>query len=131
MKRAAALVHLSHDHHHTLVAARRLRRAADADADARARAAAVFAAHFDAEMARHFAEEEAEIFPLLGDGDPLVAQALADHAWIRAQVGRLRGGDSEPDAVRELAVRVEAHVRLEERRLFDAVQRSGALDAGR
>jgi Hemerythrin HHE cation binding domain len=61
MKRHPALVPLSHDHHHALVEARRLRQAADAP-DAAA-AAAAFLRFFAQETVPHFREEEELLFP--------------------------------------------------------------------
>jgi mannose-6-phosphate isomerase-like protein (cupin superfamily) len=70
VKRHPALVPLSHDHHHTLVRARELRRAAaDADDDGLAEAAARFCRAFAGEVTRHFRDEEELLFPLL---DPVV-----------------------------------------------------------
>jgi hypothetical protein len=57
MKRHPALVPLSHDHHHALVEARRLRRAADSPESAAA--AAAFLRFFAYETVRHFCEAEA------------------------------------------------------------------------
>ena len=54
MKRDPALIPLSHDHHHALSRARKLRRAATADAPTALVEAQAFLAFFDAETARHF-----------------------------------------------------------------------------
>lgn len=104
MRRHPALVHLSQDHHHTLVWARRLREGeTDGFAD------------FRRGLARHFREEEEQVFPLLAEfcAEPpdVLARALVDHARIRAL---------PPGA--ELADVLEAHVRLEERELFELLQ---------
>jgi mannose-6-phosphate isomerase-like protein (cupin superfamily) len=115
MKRDPALVPLSHDHHQTLVDARRLRRG---EPDAAHR----FLEHLP-ELARHFREEEEYVFPLLarqGDPPPELAEALAQHARIRALAARLETGDDA--AGPELGDLLERHVRLEERVLFERVQ---------
>lgn len=105
MRRHPALVHLSHDHHHTLVWARRLRRGETDGFDA------FLAGH----VLPHLREEEDRVFPLLAEFCPepseLLARALLDHQRIRAlppgpQLGEL----------------LEAHVRLEERELFELLQ---------
>src|SRR3954447_735958 len=104
MKRHPALVHLSRDHHHTLVWARRLKRGETDGFDAYRRG-----------LARHFREEEERVFPLLAEfcAEPpaVLAQACVDHARIRS----LPPG---PD----LGALLEAHVRLEERELFELLQ---------
>src|SRR3954447_25574136 len=104
MKRHPALVHLSRDHHHTLVWARRLKRGETDGFDAYSRG-----------LARHFREEEERVFPLLAEfcAEPpaVLARALVDHTRIRA----LSAGP-------ELGALLEAHGRLEERELFELLQ---------
>jgi quercetin dioxygenase-like cupin family protein/hemerythrin-like domain-containing protein len=130
MKRHRHLVPLSHDHHHALVEARRLRRAADrVDADRRA-AVTAFLRFFSTETIRHFREEEEQLFPALVDHDgadgDLLVQALLEHQRIHALVRRLEhgvaAGESDASSMRELAELLEAHVRLEERQLFPLIE---------
>ena len=138
MKRHSSLIPLSHDHHHALSEARRLRRAAEGDVAARRAAVGRFLRFFSEETVRHFREEEERLFPALVDApDPaeeLVVQALLDHQRLRALVARLDGdlaaGDAGAELMRELAERLENHIRLEERRLFPLAQEAvpGALD---
>ena len=107
MSRHPALVPLSHDHHHALVHARRLRRG---DSEG-------FAEFFAHDLARHFRQEEEIVFPLLaevGNEPPELARALLEHARIRALARR---------PAEELGRLLEAHVRLEERVLFETIQR--------
>jgi mannose-6-phosphate isomerase-like protein (cupin superfamily) len=129
MKRHRALVALSHDHHHALVAARRLRRAAEADADAAA-AVASFISFFAAETAPHFREEEEWLFPLVAEVDdarPLLIQALLDHQRLRALVRRLEA-DIDLEAMIDTADLLEVHVRREERELFPLIERAAAAE---
>jgi mannose-6-phosphate isomerase-like protein (cupin superfamily) len=122
LKRHPALVPLSHDHHHALSQARRLRQAGEAGDVAYAD---VFLRFFRAETTRHFREEEELVFPLLlGHGEappePLV-RALVEHGRIRALAVTLSRAPDE-ETMRELAVMLTEHVRLEERVLFELVQ---------
>lgn len=122
MKRHPALTPLSHDHHHALAAARRLRLAADAG-DASAEAAA-FARFFAEESVRHFRDEEERLFPLVAhseEAQPLVVRALLEHQQLHALARQLASGESGP--MRELAELLEAHVRFEERELFPLIER--------
>jgi quercetin dioxygenase-like cupin family protein len=133
VQRHSALVHLSHDHHHALVAARRLRRAAEADADP-AEAVATFTAFFAAETAVHFREEEESLFPLVAEFEearPLLVEVLLDHQRLRALVRRLEQEDDVREAMAETGQLLEAHVRREERQLFPLIERlvSPVLDA--
>ena len=122
MKRDPALLPLSHDHHHALVAARRLRTAAD-DPDPSA-ALEAFSRFFAAESVRHFRDEEERLFPLVADSEdarPLVIRALLEHQQLHALAGRV--GDGDPARMRALADLLEAHVRFEERELFPLLER--------
>jgi quercetin dioxygenase-like cupin family protein len=122
VKRHPALVPLSHDHHHALVRARELRRAATAGEDERRAAAARFRRFFADETGRHFREEEEQLFPLL-DGEPApLVQALREHQRLRALVRQL-GEDQSPETLVAVGELLEAHVRLEERVLFPLLER--------
>lgn len=128
MKRHPALQALSHDHHHALVAARRLRKAADAEG-ARETAIESFTAFFEEVTVPHFREEEETLFPLViedGEARPLVGQALLDHQQLRALVARLDG-----ETMTATADLLERHVRLEERELFPLIEHRAAADLER
>lgn len=128
MKRHPALIPLSHDHHHALVEARRLRRAADTPESAAV--ATAFVRFFAEETVAHFREEEELLFPLVVDLDEareLLVQALLEHQRLHALTARLQqnvaaGGEID-SVMRELGKLLEAHVRLEERRLFPLIER--------
>jgi hemerythrin-like domain-containing protein len=132
VQRHPALIPLSHDHHHGLVQARRLRRAADdGDASARLRAASGFAAFFARETAVHFREEEELLFPLLAGrseaAQALLAETALQHAEIRALVARLERSiaaeDVEAGLLAELGALLERHIRLEERQIFPLAEK--------
>ena len=125
MKRDPALIGLSHDHHHALSRARKLRRAATADSAEALVEARAFLAFFEGETARHFEQEEQFVFPLLGSAHPDVQRALDDHRTIRTLVAALAAetGAVSPEHLVELAVALEVHIRFEERELFEEVQR--------
>ena len=132
MKRHQALIPLSHDHHHALVEARRLRRAADRSEDPSGPATA-FIRFFRTSSVPHFREEEETLFPLVIDVEEareLLVQALLDHQHMYALVAALEAGDDVRATMRALGERLEAHVRLEERALFPLIERvaSAALD---
>ena len=133
MKRHRALITLSHDHHHALVEARRLRQAADRGEDP-ADAAAAFVRFFRTSSVPHFREEEETIFPFVVQADearPLLVQALLEHQELHALTAALEDGGNDVRAtMRDLGERLEAHVRLEERELFPLIERlaAAALD---
>jgi quercetin dioxygenase-like cupin family protein len=114
VKRHPALVPLSHDHHHALAQARRLRRGGEA-------AVPEFLRFFASETTRHFREEEELVFPLLYEDEPAELQeVLLQHRRLHALVRRLRDGE---DVAAELADLLEEHIRLEERHVFELVER--------
>ena len=123
MKRHAALVELSHDHHAALFVALQLRRADESTAD---KAHAVFMAYWDTHGQQHFREEEEVLFPAwatFGSAHhPMVAQALCDHVAIRGLAQQLAGQPSNVAVLGELGVELERHVRFEERSLFPLIE---------
>ena len=131
MRRHQALVPLSHDHHHGLVQARRLRRAGDeADPERLLQVASGFVDFFAREGAGHFRDEEEHLFPLLADcGDratSLLAEIAVQHAAVRSLVGQLRrsiqAGSVEAEVLDRLGELLEQHIRLEERQLFPLIE---------
>ncbi len=133
LRRDPRLRSLSSDHHHALVLARGARKAATSgDANACATMADALRASFGRELEPHFVVEEQWLLPPLercGEG-ALVAKTREDHAAIRAQLSASSLGS--PEALEALAARLEAHVRFEERELFEVAQTKlddAALDA--
>jgi len=130
MKRHPALIPLTHDHHHALAQARRLREAAAGPAGERLTTAQGFVAFFRAEAVPHFREEEELLFPLLvAHVDPvpaLLGQVLLEHVRIHALVHRLASecaaGDATEAGCREPAELLAAHIRLEEGELFPLIE---------
>jgi hemerythrin-like domain-containing protein len=131
VKRHPALVGLSHDHHHELVQARRLRQAADAGPEERLAAASAYVELFFTETVDHFRAEEERLFPayVRAAGEtPLLRRTLQEHMQLHGLARVLRaevaGGDVPPGRLRELADLLHAHVRAEERELFPAIEAS-------
>lgn len=130
MKRSAALVRFSREHHPALVMAKRLRSAGD-DPTALSQLADAFNASFAAELEPHFCAEEARLLPLLAAAGEtaLVDRTRREHAEMRALAAEIRRGTA--GSLRPLGQLLEAHVRFEERELFavaEAVLSAAALD---
>jgi len=134
MRRHAGLIPLSHDHHDALVVAQGLilgrSRAPRSDwpTDRRTQVDRVVA-FFAQTLRSHFEIEETHLFPTvvarLPDEANLVAQLLEEHLAMRTRIR-----DLERDPTTDLEVRLpalgrllEAHVRREERVLFETMQR--------
>lgn len=132
MQRAPQLVSLSHDHHHALVLARRCRlcAAADASGDLVATWEEVREA-FPGRLDPHFRIEEAHLIPALeAAGETAMVERLREeHAALRA----LAASESATASTLErFGTLLEAHVRFEEREVFELAQRrlpAATLDA--
>jgi hemerythrin-like domain-containing protein len=125
VKRSARMASLSRDHHEALVVAQQLRRATDATA---AEARTAFLTYWSRHGRLHFRLEEEVLFPAYaGHGDPhdpVVLQALGEHAMIRHRADALAAATSaDPGALALLGDALAAHVRLEEREVFPLIER--------
>ncbi|MCF8151188.1 MAG: hemerythrin domain-containing protein [Burkholderiaceae bacterium] len=123
MKRHPDLVQLSREHHGALKLARAARRAAESgDAQGLRETAQRVVKQFAAELEPHFRVEERDmLLRLTEDGQhDLVQRTLSEHAELR----RLEAALAQPDAASLLRFGdlLAAHVRFEERELFEAVQ---------
>jgi hemerythrin-like domain-containing protein len=131
MKRHPSLRPFSDDHHQSLVNARRLKRAASGEEPDAANTAHDFLEFWRRDTSLHFRKEEEVLLPVLaryaGDLDERpVLQMLAQHARIRGLAMQLsdeleRDGVRQ-DTLRNLGEHLEAHIRLEERRVFPFVE---------
>ena len=131
MKRHPALVPLSDDHHQELVQARRLVRAAEGAPEERLAAGAAYVETFFTETVEHFRREEESVFPLYaahaGANDPLLRRTLEEHMQLHGLVRALRSevaaGEVTAETLAALGSLLQAHVRFEERELFEEIQR--------
>ena len=129
-KRHSSLIPLTHDHHHTLAQARRLKEAIIAgDPTVVRRTADDFVNFYLGRARHHFHEEEELFFAPLVDNEvvgPLVARAVADHLRIHAQLRLLRrqisGGEVNAGLLAAIADLLEKHVRFEEQELFPLIE---------
>lgn len=131
MRRAPALAGLSRDHHRELVQARRLLRAAGASPAARLAAAREYVEAFFAETVEHFRREEEIVFPAYArhaGSTQVLERILREHMQLHGLVRTLRAeaaaGVVSPATVRALGELLREHVRVEERVLFEDVQRA-------
>jgi hemerythrin-like domain-containing protein len=131
VKRHAGLRRFSDDHHQGLVYARRLKRAAAHEETEFADAATDFLEFWLKDTRLHFRKEEEVLLPVLArhGGDlshPSVVEMLAQHARIRGLAMEL--GDElgrqgvQGVTLRALGEQLEAHIRLEERRVFPFIE---------
>ncbi len=125
MKRHPDLLQLSREHYGALKLARDARRAAaSGDASEIAALAQRVVQVFPVELDPHFCVEEQGILLLLARAGQheLVARTLADHAELRRLVQALATPDA--DSLLRFADLLGAHVRFEEREVFEVAQAS-------
>jgi hemerythrin-like domain-containing protein len=79
---------------------------------------------FVADLARHFADEEAYLFTQLSPTDPMRLRAEQEHAEMRSLVDTIRRNGNDTDSLFAFAKLLEAHIRFEERELFARLQES-------
>ncbi|MFZ2855644.1 MAG: hemerythrin domain-containing protein [Rhodocyclaceae bacterium] len=123
MKRHPQLQDLSREHHTALQLALRAKRAAlSGDPAQVAASAAACVAAFAAELDPHFLVEERSLLPMLSQSGEtaLVRRTEHEHGELRDLIGQLR----QPAAASLLrfAELLTAHVRFEERELFETLE---------
>ena len=131
MKRHPALVPLSEEHQQELAHAGRLLRAADAGPEERLAVASAYADAFFRETVEHFRREEEILFPLYvrhAGSTPALERILREHMELHGLARALRAeaatGDIPPEALRTLGHLLHDHVRVEERELFEEIERT-------
>jgi hemerythrin-like domain-containing protein len=129
-RRNDALIPLTHDHHHALAQARRLRDVSKlSDVTERRNLANDFVNFYFGRAIRHFHEEEELFFAPLVDeprAKELVLRAVSDHlrlhALVRTVKRQLSDGEADSDVLAKIADLLTDHVRFEEQELFPLVE---------
>jgi hemerythrin-like domain-containing protein len=126
MLRDKNLIPLSHQHQRALALCVRIDRAQPIpDKDLRSWHDEI-EQHFEHEIKVHFVAEEAEVFPVARkflELEPLVEELLADHASLREWFSQARARLLSAEALPVFANALAAHIRKEERQLFERLQR--------
>ncbi|HZA41551.1 MAG TPA: hemerythrin domain-containing protein [Actinomycetota bacterium] len=130
MKRHPALIPLTHDHHHGLKHARRLKLATKQDESERTHTAEEFLDFFRSEALIHFREEEELLFPALLEHDSGAEDAigglLLDHVRMHGFAARLErermSGSVSADTMTAAGTLLERHIRVEENEVFRFAQ---------
>ena len=134
-RRHDSLIPLSHDHHHGLVLAVRLKKGtssmpeADWPSDARGQAEYT-RAFYQHDLVPHFCAEEEILFPaMLSDihgVEPLITELLEQHNEMRRLIVELEHPNSEvvESTLQQLGEVLERHIRCEEIELFPFFERN-------
>lgn len=123
IKRDKAFVELSRDHHAGLLLVWRIRKDQGIDMDSKLISGYVLE-FFRGHLQEHFKEEEDFVFSKLPVGDGLRVQAEKEHEVIYELVDAIRENPSGKDLLKKFADLLEAHIRFEERVLFNHLQDS-------
>jgi iron-sulfur cluster repair protein YtfE (RIC family) len=123
VKRSPELTPLSHDHHHGLFAAMKLKRATgDTAADARDG----FLAYWHSEGRTHFAIEEDLLLPAFARHAPAdheaIVRVLVEHVDLRRRGQDVETAAATLEDLHELGGRLQAHIRHEENILFPLIE---------
>ena len=134
-RRHESLIPLTHDHHHALAQARRLRSAAKDNGGELLKQSQAFLDFFHDETVNHFREEEEVVFPLAVEdkrAKELLARVMMEHLQIHALASRLGVEVTESrvtaESATELATALEAHIRFEEGEVFPLLEEVVADD---
>lgn len=125
MLRDKNLIPLSHQHQHALALCVRIERASPIPEKNLMAWQSEIAREFESEISIHFAAEESVLFPAarsFAELASLIEKLLSEHAELRARFASSVGANARNSDVTELARKLSAHIRKEERQLFERVQ---------
>ena len=126
MLRNQNLIPLSHQHQHALALCVRIERAAQAGEVELMAWQAEIRQIFEQEIRVHFEAEEKILFPTAAQYPELrslTEELLGEHVVLRGYFGRATENRLDSVSLRELASKLSAHIRKEERQLFEGMQR--------
>lgn len=121
IKRNAAIVEFSKDHHFALLLVWKIREGLKKDIEP-SRITKYVIHFFDTDLIPHFKGEEELLFPKLSKDNKLRMQAEAEHENIYQMIDGLRKKPDDNDLLKKFADTLEKHVRFEERELFNYLQ---------
>lgn len=121
IKRSQELMQLSREHHFGLLLVWETRRDLGKKADNAAISQRILQFYAD-DLQPHFKEEEETVFTLLPPGHHMRVQAEDEHKKIYALVETIRNTKADEALLKQFADTLEAHIRFEERTLFNQIQ---------
>lgn len=76
---------------------------------------------FESDLKAHFDKEEQALFEKMA-GDPLVVRAVREHGEIYEVINGIKAGVANYQTLQQFADKLDAHIRFEERTLFNHLQ---------
>jgi hemerythrin-like domain-containing protein len=125
MLRDKNLIPLSRQHQHALALCVRIDRASPIHEQDLAAWQTEIAQHFRAEIGIHFEAEEQFVFPAaraFTELKLLVEELISEHAWLRERFAKAEAQGMSGGEIAEFAQGLSAHIRKEERQLFERLQ---------
>jgi hemerythrin-like domain-containing protein len=125
MLRDKNLVPLSRQHQHALALCVRIERASPIPEADLAAWQVEIGQHFRAEIRIHFAAEEQFVFPAaraFAELKMLVEELISEHAWLRERFAKAEAQGMSGGEIAQFAQGLSAHIRKEERKLFERLQ---------
>jgi hemerythrin-like domain-containing protein len=121
IKRHHALIRFSREHHQGLLLVWKIRTGlkSQIDTDRIIRYVRFF---FENDLLNHFRDEERLLFSYFDKNDILIKKAWAEHEEIYRFISELQTGKNQVELLQKLASSLEAHIRFEERELFNFMQ---------
>ena len=127
IKRSPALVSFSKEHHSGLLLVWKIRQGLHKAVNAE-RISNYLLLSFKEELEKHFSDEEELLFCKLPAEDDLRKRAEEDHLAIHKLVNAIRENKEDTNLLNKFAIALEAHIRFEERELFNHIQNYIAED---
>ena len=125
MLRDKSLIPLSHQHQRALALSVRIDRAQPIPVANLESWLVEIEQHFEQEIKIHFNAEEKVLFPVArryAELIPLIDELVADHASLRESFLRAEERSMSAESVPAFAQQLSAHIRKEERQLFERLQ---------
>jgi hemerythrin superfamily protein len=125
MLRDKSLIPLSHQHQRALALCVRIDRAQPIPITDLESWQSEIEQHFEQEVNIHFAAEEQALFPdarRFPELVPLVEELIADHAQLRESFSQAKARTMSAESLPAFAKHFSAHIRKEERQLFERLQ---------
>jgi hypothetical protein len=124
VKRHEALKNLSREHHQALLLCWHIKEGLKKKVDPlRIRSYADYV--WENHLRKHFEIEEKYLFPILGKDHELIKRAIDEHLKLES----LFNSESEPlNILQHIEEELEAHIRFEERVLFNLIQEKATED---
>jgi iron-sulfur cluster repair protein YtfE (RIC family) len=126
MLRHKSLIPLSHQHQHALALCVRIDRASPSTPAEVEAWQTEIEQHFEQEIKIHFSAEESVVFPRAREFPeliPVVKELVLDHAALRESFSRAQTRRMPAQDLLTFARQLSAHIRKEERQLFEELQR--------